>query len=120
MKRLMASVVAVGMMAVGSPSPLVAHEGHDHKVMGTVTMVASDHVMLKDKDGKDVTVKVTKNTTVKAKTAMKVEQIQPGTRVVITATEAKDKSMTAKSIEVGVTTPAATENKEHAAEHKGH
>lgn len=108
------------MMAVGSATPLLAHEGHDHKVMGTVTMAAADHVMLKDKDGKDVTVKVTKNTTIKAKTAIKVEQIQPGTRVVITATKGKEKSMTAKSIEVGVTAAAATDNKEHGAEHKGH
>jgi hypothetical protein len=29
-----------------------AHEGHDHKVLGTVTMAAADHVMLKDKDSK--------------------------------------------------------------------
>jgi hypothetical protein len=107
MKRLLAMCVALVVMALGSMSPLLAHEGHDHKVMGTVTMAAADHVMLKDKDGKDVTVKVTKNTTVKAKPAMKVEQIKPGTRVVITAIEEKDKSMTAKSIEVGVVAPAA-------------
>lgn len=104
MKKLMTSLVAAAILALGSASPLVAHEGHDHKVMGTVTMAASDHVMLKDKDGKAITVKVTKDTTVKAKTAMKVEQIQPGTRIVITATEAKDKSLTAKQIEVGVVT----------------
>jgi len=30
------------------------------KVLGTVTMAAADHVMRKDRDGKDVTVKVTK------------------------------------------------------------
>ena len=102
MKKLMISVIAVALMALGSASRLVAHEGHDHKVMGTVTMAAADHVMLKDTNGKDVVVKVTKDTTVKSKPAMKVEQIQAGTRVVITATEATDKSMTAKSIEVGV------------------
>ena len=102
MQTSMASLIAVALLVVASTGQLFAHAGHDHKVMGTVTMAASDHVMLKDKDGKDVTVKVTKATTVKAKTAMKVEQIQPGTRVVITATEAKDKSMTAKTIEVGV------------------
>jgi hypothetical protein len=102
MKKWMVSLVAVVVLALGSASHLLAHEGHDHKVMGTITMAAVDHVMLKDKDGKEVTIKVTKDTTVKAKTAMRVEQIQAGTRVVVTATEAKDKSMTAKSIEVGV------------------
>lgn len=85
---------------------LPAHEGHDHKLMGTVTMAAADHIMLKDKNGKDVTVKVTKETRVKSKPALKVEAIRPGTRVVITATQAKDKSFTAKTIEVGVAPPA--------------
>ncbi len=108
MKRLVAAVIGVVVLAIASNTSVVAHEGHEHKLMGTVTMAAVDHVMMKDKDGKDVTVKVTKETTVKAKTAMKVADIPAGTRVVVTATEGKDKSMTAKSIEVGV---AATESK---------
>jgi hypothetical protein len=74
--------------------------------MGTVTMAAADHVMLKDKDGKDVTVKVTKDTKVKSKPALKVEEIKAGTRVVITAAQEKDKSFTAKSIEVGAAATA--------------
>jgi 23S rRNA U2552 (ribose-2'-O)-methylase RlmE/FtsJ len=86
---------------------LLAHEGHEHKVMGTVTMAAADHVMLKDKDAKDVMVKVTKETKVKAKPALKVEEIKAGTRIVITAVEEKDKSMTAKVIEVGAAPAAA-------------
>ena len=86
---------------------LFAHDGHEHKVMGTVTMAAADHVMLKDKEGKDVTVKVTKDTKVKSKPSMKVEQIKVGTRVVITATMEKDKSLKAKTIEVGVAPAAA-------------
>ena len=107
MKRFSATVLALAVLALGSGARLLAHEGHEHKVMGTVTMAAADHVMLKDKDGKDVTVKVTKDTKVKAKPAIKVEDIKVGTRVVVTAVEEKDKSMTAKSIEVGAA-PAAT------------
>jgi hypothetical protein len=39
--------------------------------------------------------------------AVKVEDIKPGTRVVVTAVEQKDKSMLAKTIEVGsVSAPA--------------
>jgi phosphopantetheine adenylyltransferase len=83
-----------------------AHEGHDHKILGTVTMAATDHVMLKDRDGKDVTVQVTSDTKVKSKPAMKVEEIKAGTRVVITATQGKDKKFTARLIEVGAA-PAA-------------
>ncbi len=52
MKRLFATVLALAVLALGSGARLLAHEGHEHKVMGTVTMAAADHVMLKDKDGK--------------------------------------------------------------------
>ena len=100
-KRLMTAYLAFALLVLGSPAGVRAHEGHEHKVMGTVTMVAADHLMLKDKDGKDVTIKVSKDTKVKAKPALKVEEIKAGTRVVVTAVEQKDKSMMAKSIEVG-------------------
>ena len=101
MRHLFAAFLALTILTVGSRAVLLAHEGHEHKVMGTVTMAAADHVMLKDKDGKDIMVKVTKDTKVKAKPTLKVEEIKAGTRIVVTAVEEKDKSMTAKSIEVG-------------------
>ena len=106
-RHLFSMVLVAGVLAVGAGARVVAHEGHDHKVMGTVTMAAADHVMLKDKDGNDVTVQVTKDTKVKSKPAMKVEEIKVGTRVVITASMEKDKSLKAKTIEVGAA-PAAT------------
>ena len=106
MKRFYAIVLALAILALGSGAQLIAHEGHEHKVMGTVTMAAADHVMLKDKDGKDVMVKVTKDTKVKAKPVVRVEDIKIGSRIVIIAVEEKDKSMTAKSIEVGAVVTA--------------
>jgi hypothetical protein len=107
MKRAVSTLVAIAVLAFGYSLPSFAHEGHDHKIMGTVTMAAADHVMLKDKDGKDVTVKVTKDTKLRAKTAMKVEDLKVGARVVITATQDKDESFTAKTIEVGGAPAAA-------------
>jgi hypothetical protein len=106
MKCAFVTILALTILALGSGARLLAHEGHEHKVMGTVTMAAADHVMLKDKDGNDVTVKVTKDTKVKAKPAVKVEEIKVGTRVVVTAVEEKDKSMRAKTIEVGAVAAA--------------
>lgn len=101
MTRRFASVlVALSVLALGSNARLFAHEGHDHKVMGTVTMAMADHIMVKDIDGKDVTIQVTKNTKVKAKPPIKVEDIKAGTRVVVTAEMEKDK-MIAKQIQVG-------------------
>ena len=105
-RRCAAAFVVLMAMAFGSRVQVLAHEGHEHKVMGTVTMAAVDHVMLKDKDGKDVTIKVTKDTKVKATPMIKTEQITAGTRVVISAVEGKDKTMTATTIEVGVAAAA--------------
>ena len=105
-RRLAVVTVAVAVLTGGHGVQLLAHEGHTHKIMGTVTMAMADHVMLKDKDDKEVTIKVTKATKIKAKPAIKVEEIRAGTRVVVTAVEQKDKSLTATLIEVG-TAPAA-------------
>jgi len=105
MKRFLFAV-AFALFAFGSAGAVAAHEGHEHKVMGIVTMAAADHVMLKDKDGKDLIVKVTKDTKVRSKPALKAEEITAGTRIVITAVEQKDKSLVAKVIEVGLA-PAA-------------
>jgi hypothetical protein len=63
-RRTAIALVALVALALTS-NAVMAHEGHDHKIMGTVTMAAADHVMLKDKDGKDVTVTVTKDTKVR-------------------------------------------------------
>jgi hypothetical protein len=82
-----------------------AHPGHEHKILGTLTMAASDHVMLKDKDGKEVTVYVNSETKVfKDKEPRKVEDIENGMRVVVTAVTQKEnekEKMMAKTIELG-------------------
>ena len=51
LKRFALIAFAIGLFAAFSSARLFAHEGHEHKVMGTVTMAAPDHLMLKDKDG---------------------------------------------------------------------
>ena len=100
-RRLTTVLIALFTLAIISGSVVVAHEGHDHKVMGTITMAAADHVMLKTTEGKDVTIRVTKDTKViKDKQAMRAQDINVGTRVVITAISAKDQ-MRAKEIQVG-------------------
>ena len=95
---------ALALVAV----PLGAHEGHEHKIMGTVTMVGSDHVMLKDKAGKEFTVYTTEATKIlKDKKAAAVSDVMAGMRVVVTAvTEKKDnvERMRAKQIELGTMT----------------
>ena len=96
---------ALGILAVLLMSGVgLAHE--NHKILGTVTMVAADHVMVKDRAGKEHTIKLAKTTKVtKNKKAMKAADIAVGSRVV--ATVVNDKNLTAKTIEVGAA-PAAT------------
>ena len=105
-RRLMLAVIAT--VAV-FPLQALAHEGHDHKVLGTVTMAAADHVMLKDKDDKDVTVYLTRETKVlRDNKPMRVEDITTGLRVVITATTVKENGvdkMVAKQVELGAAQP---------------
>jgi hypothetical protein len=100
-KRLLMMVMASLLMLLGANARVAAHPGHEHKVLGTITMAAADHVMLKDKAGKELTIKVTKDTRIKSKSPVKVEEIKAGTRVVVSALLNKDKTMTATSIEVG-------------------
>jgi hypothetical protein len=84
-----------------------AHPAHEQKVMGTVTMVAADHVMLKTTEGKDATVLINKDTKfTRAKKAMKASDLVTGMRVVIAAvTDENDEKLIAKTIELG---PAST------------
>ena len=103
--RIAVGLLAVGVLLSGSAARMLAHEGHDHKVIGTVTTAAPDRLMVKDRDGKAVTIQVTKDTKVRSKPVMKVEQIKAGTRVVVTAVMEKE-IMKAKTIEVGAA-PAA-------------
>lgn len=101
MKRVLVALMAFGVLTLGLSARPVAHEGHDHKVMGTVTMAAADHLMLEARDGKAVAIQVTKDTKVRSRPSMKVEEIKVGTRVVVTATQKKDGTFTARTIEVG-------------------
>lgn len=105
MTKALTGIGAVAIVALLLMSGVaLAHP--DHKVMGTVTMVAADHVMIKDKAGKEHTIKLAKTTKVtKNKKAMKAADIKVGTRVVVTAVS--DNDLTAKVIEVGAA-PAAT------------
>ena len=102
-RRFILTITAAAVIAVAQSGVAIAHPGHEHKVMGTVTMAAADHVMLKDKDGKDATVSINKDTKfVRAKKAMKVSDVKVGMRVVITAvTDDNDDKSIAKVIELG-------------------
>jgi hypothetical protein len=108
MQRLISRLVVCVTLIAPAGATVLAHGGHDHKVMGTVTSTSASQVVVKEKDGKTVTIQVTPETRIKSTPALKVEQITPGTRVVVTAAVAKDNSMRATLVEVGATAAPAT------------
>ncbi|MDQ3068560.1 MAG: hypothetical protein M3R55_02375 [Acidobacteriota bacterium] len=90
------ATIAFGLLLMSGVG--LAHP--NHKVMGTVTMIAADHVMVKDTAGKEHTIKLAKTTKVtRNKKVMKAADVAVGTRVVVTVVS--DKDFTAKLIEVG-------------------
>ena len=95
-----AAAFAAAMLASGAAT---AHPGHELKILGTVTMAASDHVMVKSPDGKVATVTFTKDTKfTQSKKAMKASDLKVGMRIVITAvTDDNDEKLIAQVIELG-------------------
>lgn len=93
MKRWIVYVGFIGLLFAARTTVAVAHEGHAHKVMGTVTTVHEDHVEVKDKDGKITTHLLDTKTKIRrGKAVAKVTDIKVGDRVVVTTLESKDKA----------------------------
>jgi hypothetical protein len=106
MKRI-ALVAAVALFALFSVTPLEAHKGHDHLVMGTLTMVAPDHVMVKVTDPKTKqesvkTIKMTPTTKIlkgTPGTPAKTVDLLVGNRIVVNIGEGKE-PLAAKEIRI--------------------
>jgi len=99
MKPKVIRIATVALVAaVAMSGAAIAHA--NHKIMGTVTMVAADHLMLKDRAGKAYTITLVKTTKVtRDKKVIKAADLAVGTRIV--ATVVSDKDMTGKLIEAG-------------------
>lgn len=108
MKFLFAATLAVLLIA---PAVVRAHEGHDHKVMGTVTAIHENHLEVKDTKGK-ILMHVLGATTKIRRDKMKVTaaDIKVGDRVVVTTRQTKDKAgkavLTVVDVQIGVAATA--------------
>ena len=81
--------------------PLFAHEGHDHKLLGTVTEIAADKIAVKAKDGTTSSVTIVAATKItRGKSKVAVGEIKVGDRVVVNIGAGKA-PLTAKAIELG-------------------
>lgn len=92
------------------PRYVRAHEGHAHKVMGTVAVRHENHLKVKATDGKDADITINHKTKIlRGKTVVKAEDIRPGERVVVTAVETKgaNGAKTMIATEVKLATAAA-------------
>ncbi len=101
-RRFVLAFTVVAAAAVLVSPTLLAHPGHDHKVLGTLTAAEADHVLVKDKAGKDHTIQINAETKfTRAKKVMTAADMKVGMRVVVTAAGGDNDTLIAKAIELG-------------------
>lgn len=110
-RRFILGVALVAALAI--PRYALAHVGHVHRVMGTVAMRHENHVDVKGTDGKTSTITLNEKTKIlRGKAKVNADEIKPGERVVVRATEAKGKDgktmLVATEIRLGTANPAAS------------
>lgn len=97
-RNLLAALALVG----ASLTPAFAHEGHDHKLLGTVTEVTATNVTVRAiKDGAISVIAFAPTTKVtRGRTKLAVADIKVGDRVVVNIGSGKA-PLTAKAVELG-------------------
>jgi hypothetical protein len=95
-------IIAVAIAgALIAPTVARAHEGHAHKVMGTVSSVDGNHIMVKTTDGKTVMVMLDAKTAItRGKLKLDATAVKVGERVVAEGIEEKEMIM-AKTVKLG-------------------
>ncbi len=92
MKRLTNFVLLFAVATI--PAQLIAHEDHEHKMMGTVTAVDASQIEVEMTDGKKATILLSKETKyLRGKTPVAAAEIKVGERIVVIFVEKDDKKM---------------------------
>ena len=93
--------VAVLAAAIIAPRMALAHEGHDHTVMGTIASIDGTNLMVKTADGKQTMVMMDAKTKItQGKTKLDVKAQKVGDRVVAAGPEEQSMIM-AETVKVG-------------------
>lgn len=102
------AVIAL-VLALIAPAAAWAHEGHAHKVLGTIAAVSDTQLDVKTTDGKTVAVVLDAKTVYRqGKVKTDTKMLKLGERVVVEAEQAAGaKLMTAKTVTMAVPTPVA-------------
>ena len=110
-KRFMLALGTVALLAI--PRYVRAHEGHAHKVMGTVAMRHENHLEVNATDGKTAMITLNQKTKIlRGKVKVTADEIKAGERLVVTATQTKDKTgkvtLVATEVRLGGANPGAS------------
>lgn len=95
------------MVVLVMPAAAWAHEGHAHKVLGTIAAVSDTQLDVKTTDGKTVAIVLDAKTVYRqGKVRTDAKMLKPGERVVVEAEQAAGaKLMTAKTVTMAAPTP---------------
>jgi hypothetical protein len=97
-RRLMLAVAAAAAVL---PLRVLAHPGHAHKILGTVTTVTATSVEVLDRGNEKTTFAVTKDTKIRVgKGAGTIKDVRTGLRIVVEAEEEEDETFVALTIQL--------------------
>ena len=100
-------IVALLIIVVALATQAMAHEGHTHKVLGTVAGVQANQIEVKGTDGKVLIIVFDAKTAItRGKDRLDATALKIGERVSVDYTQAK-KTNTAKTIKLGTAPPPA-------------
>ena len=104
MTRVLILVLAVGLLA---PIAAAAHPGHDHKLMGTISAIDKNKVVVKTTEGKDMTFEIVPTTTFKQGTKRGMQtDLKAGMRVVVNVGDGVE-PLKAKEVQYSAATTTA-------------
>src|SRR4030095_16977277 len=104
MKQLLFAVLALSLLVPALP---MAHPGHDHKLMGTISSIDKNKVVMKTTEGKDMTFEVVPTTVFKMGTKKGAQaDLKAGMRVVVNVGDGVE-PLKAKEVQYSAATTTA-------------
>jgi hypothetical protein len=99
-------IAVLVMTALAFPAAGLAHEGHTHRALGTITSIQGVHVGIKTNDGKTLKLMLdTKTAVTRGKEKLDAAALKIGERVSVEYMES-NKMMMAQAIKLGATATA--------------
>ena len=98
-----ATILALVVLTLAGTAATWAHDGHAHKIMGTVTARDGARIRVKTPGGEDLSIQINAKTLVtRDKRKVTLAEVQTGRRVVVDIGNGED-PLIAREIQVGAT-----------------